>query len=53
VLNEYLFGELGFSGNIEQYTDPRNSFLNEVLDRRSGHSHYAGRGVRGGARAST
>jgi regulator of sirC expression with transglutaminase-like and TPR domain len=36
VLNEYLFGELGFSGNIEQYTDPRNSFLNEVLDRRLG-----------------
>jgi regulator of sirC expression with transglutaminase-like and TPR domain len=26
VLNEYLFGELGFSGNIEQYTDPRTVF---------------------------
>src|SRR5262245_27485146 len=36
VLNECLFGELGFAGNIEQYTDPRNSFLNEVLDRRLG-----------------
>jgi len=36
VLNEYLFGELGFAGNIEQYMDPRNSFLNEVLDRRLG-----------------
>jgi regulator of sirC expression with transglutaminase-like and TPR domain len=36
VLNEYLFGELGFAGNLERYTDPRNSFLNEVLDRRLG-----------------
>jgi regulator of sirC expression with transglutaminase-like and TPR domain len=36
VLNQYLFNELGFAGNIEQYTDPRNSFLNEVLDRRLG-----------------
>src|SRR5258707_784315 len=36
VLNEYLFGELGFSGNRDQYDDPRNSFLNEVLDRRTG-----------------
>jgi len=34
--NEYLFGELGFAGNTESYQDPRNSFLNEVLDRRLG-----------------
>ena len=36
ALNEYLFDELQFTGNIEHYTDPRNSFLNEVLDRRTG-----------------
>jgi regulator of sirC expression with transglutaminase-like and TPR domain len=36
ILNEYLFEEEGFSGNRERYEDPRNSFLNEVLDRRRG-----------------
>ena len=36
ALNEYLFPELGFAGNEVQYDDPRNSFLNEVLDRRVG-----------------
>jgi regulator of sirC expression with transglutaminase-like and TPR domain len=36
TLNAYLFEELGFSGNSEHYDDPRNSFLNEVLDRRLG-----------------
>jgi regulator of sirC expression with transglutaminase-like and TPR domain len=36
AFNEYLYDELGFSGNREQYDDPRNSFLNEVLDRRTG-----------------
>jgi regulator of sirC expression with transglutaminase-like and TPR domain len=36
ALNEYLFGELGFYGNERQYEDPRNSFLNEVLERRTG-----------------
>ncbi len=36
VLNGYLFEELGFAGNEEQYEDPRNSFLNEVLERRTG-----------------
>ncbi|HEX5475308.1 MAG TPA: transglutaminase-like domain-containing protein [Vicinamibacterales bacterium] len=34
--NAYLYEELGFSGNREHYDDPRNSFLNEVLDRRTG-----------------
>lgn len=32
----YLFGELGFRGNVEDYGDPRNSYLNDVLDRRLG-----------------
>ena len=36
ALNEYLFDELGFVGNSVTYEDPRNSFLNEVLDRRTG-----------------
>jgi regulator of sirC expression with transglutaminase-like and TPR domain len=36
ALNEYLFGELHFVGNSVTYEDPRNSFLNEVLDRRTG-----------------
>ncbi len=36
ALNRYLFDECGFRGNREAYYDPRNSFLNEVLDRRTG-----------------
>jgi regulator of sirC expression with transglutaminase-like and TPR domain len=32
----YLFGEIGFHGNEAGYRDPRNSFLNDVLDRRLG-----------------
>ena len=36
ALNHYFFDELGFRGNAGDYYDPRNSFLNEVLDRRLG-----------------
>lgn len=36
ALNYYLFNEMHFSGNIEDYYDPRNSYLNEVLERRIG-----------------
>jgi regulator of sirC expression with transglutaminase-like and TPR domain len=36
ALNDYLFDELQFVGNRENYEDPRNSCLNEVLDRRTG-----------------
>jgi regulator of sirC expression with transglutaminase-like and TPR domain len=36
ALNNYLFKEQRFVGNDIQYEDPRNSFLNEVLDRRTG-----------------
>ena len=36
ALNDYLFEELQFVGNREHYEDPRNSCLNEVLDRRTG-----------------
>lgn len=35
-LREYLFVEQGFAGNRDDYYDPRNSFLNDVLDRRQG-----------------
>ncbi|WP_419925672.1 SirB1 family protein [Candidatus Poriferisocius sp.] len=31
-----LFSELGFHGNRADYYDPRNSFLNEVMSRRTG-----------------
>ncbi len=36
ALNQFLFGDLGFSGNVEDYYDPRNSYLNEVIERRCG-----------------
>ena len=36
ALNRLLFEELGFHGNSEDYYDPRNSYLNDVLDRRTG-----------------
>jgi regulator of sirC expression with transglutaminase-like and TPR domain len=35
-LCRYLFHELGFHGNAQDYYDPRNSYLNQVLDRRTG-----------------
>jgi regulator of sirC expression with transglutaminase-like and TPR domain len=36
VLSTYLFDEAGFHGNTDAYYDPRNSFLNDVLERRTG-----------------
>ena len=36
ILNEYLFDELGFCGAEEDYYDPGNSFLNTVLDKKTG-----------------
>ncbi len=36
AFNEYLYDEQGFVGNRDRYDDPRNSFINEVLDRRTG-----------------
>ncbi len=36
ALNQVLFEEEGFRGNGEDYYDPRNSFLNDVLDRKLG-----------------
>jgi len=36
ALNQFLFQEMGFGPNRQDYYDPRNSFLNEVIDRRKG-----------------
>ena len=36
ALNRVLFEEEGFCGNTKDYYDPRNSFLNDVLDRKLG-----------------
>jgi len=36
ALNRYMFQELRFHGATEDYYDPRNSFLNDVLERRAG-----------------
>jgi regulator of sirC expression with transglutaminase-like and TPR domain len=35
-LNELLYRQVGFAGNRDDYYDARNSFLNEVLERRTG-----------------
>lgn len=35
-ISAYLFKEQGFAGNRKHYDDPRNSFLNNVIDRRTG-----------------
>jgi regulator of sirC expression with transglutaminase-like and TPR domain len=37
TLNHYLFDRLGLFGNEERYYDPDNSYLNRVLDRRTGN----------------
>lgn len=36
ALNEFLFGEVGFAGNQADFYDPRNSFLDQVMERRLG-----------------
>ena len=37
VINHYLFDELGYRGNEDNYYDPENSYLNRVVDRRTGN----------------
>jgi regulator of sirC expression with transglutaminase-like and TPR domain len=37
TVNNYLFDELGFTGDEENYYDPQNSYLNRVIDRRKGN----------------
>ena len=36
VISDWLFDRLGYTGNADDYYDPRNSFLTDVLDRRIG-----------------
>jgi regulator of sirC expression with transglutaminase-like and TPR domain len=36
AISDALFERLGFNGNTDDYYDPRNSFLTDVLDRRTG-----------------
>ena len=36
------FRELGFRGNVDDYYDPKNSLLPDVLERRTRHSDHAG-----------
>jgi regulator of sirC expression with transglutaminase-like and TPR domain len=35
-INQYLYEELGFHGNKIDYYDPHNSFLNDVIERKTG-----------------
>lgn len=37
TVNDYLFQQLGFHGNEENYYEPENSYINCVLDRRTGN----------------
>ena len=36
MLNEHLFENLGYSGDDDDYYDPKNNFLNEVIDKKTG-----------------
>ncbi len=36
ILNEHLFENLGFSGDADDYYNPKNNFLNKVIDKKSG-----------------
>jgi len=36
ILNEYMFENLGFKGDVEDYYNPKNNFLNEVIDNKIG-----------------
>jgi regulator of sirC expression with transglutaminase-like and TPR domain len=37
AINRHLFDEVGYAGDSEHYYDPRNSYLNEVFERRLGN----------------
>ena len=37
AINRHLFDDLGYAGNHDEYYDPRNSYLNEVFERRLGN----------------
>lgn len=35
-INDWLFNKMQFTGNVDDYYDPKNSFLNDVIDRKKG-----------------
>lgn len=35
-LNQYFFDNMGFSGDLDDYYNPKNNFLNDVFDKKSG-----------------
>jgi len=37
AVNRHLFDELGYAGNHDEYYDPRNSYINQVFERRLGN----------------
>jgi regulator of sirC expression with transglutaminase-like and TPR domain len=37
AINRHLFEDLGYAGNADEYYDPRNSYLNQVFERRLGN----------------
>ena len=37
TLNQFFFRDLSFGGNVNDYCDPDNSYLNRVMDRRTGN----------------
>ncbi len=47
LLNQVLFQQEGLRGNREDFYDPRNSFLNDVLDRKLGIPDHAFGGLHG------
>ena len=36
ILNEYLFSTCGFQGDMDDYYNPKNNFLNNVIDKKTG-----------------
>ena len=52
TLSEYLFDSMGFRGDWDNYYDPRNSYLNQVMERRHRHSNNPRGGLYGGGQAS-
>ena len=36
ILSQHLFDDLGYKGNSDDYNNPRNSYLNRVLERKQG-----------------
>ena len=36
ALNQFLYEDMGYWGNTDDYYDPRNGYLNEVIERKTG-----------------